>query len=135
SAVERATGALAAALDAHRAVAAGLSSSASPVALELQQGSPTSGGLRAVRGASVVEALAKGPHLEHLHLYEEDEVPERAQNGSHAREPALDLHTDAGLLLAFVPPVSAVDVVGASSEEAPELVIRVPSGELLRLGL
>mmetsp|Transcript_49160 Transcript_49160/g.104621 ORF Transcript_49160/g.104621 Transcript_49160/m.104621 type:complete len:615 (+) Transcript_49160:146-1990(+) len=75
--------------------------------------------LKMTGSRSQAEALdavvSEATHLEHLHRYEElADLQEQSYESSHGAEheqqrvlKALDMHTDAGLLLAFVPPTSA----------------------------
>mmetsp|Transcript_17555 Transcript_17555/g.31238 ORF Transcript_17555/g.31238 Transcript_17555/m.31238 type:complete len:744 (-) Transcript_17555:55-2286(-) len=66
---------------------------------------------------SLVEALEHVQHLEHLHLYEEaHNRASKTSQRSLSPLQVLDTHTDAGLLLAFVPPVSSEAGTGPSLE-------------------
>jgi len=63
-----------------------------------------------VLASSLVDALGNATHLDHLHLYEENKskgasTDRRGQPNESVE--ALNVHTDAGFMLAFVPPASA----------------------------
>lgn len=68
---------------------------------------------------SLNDAIREGEHLEHLHLYEEA----RNRGKQSDKHQALDMHTDAGALLAFVPPIS----VGTA--ESPFLEVEDADGK------
>lgn len=122
--VRDATRALATALDAHRkeVIREGATDAGTPIVVRRQpDGSETSAGW--------LEVVDSGSHLEHLHVYQEAARIGSDANGNETLQ-ALDMHTDAGLLLAFVPPTSATDASSRALEIEDARGQRVPLAPL-----
>lgn len=105
----------------HRALRAGLKNAAYTLARALDRDSRTPRILRKIpdtrnNGAwlsiQLSSALESTSHLEHLHLYQEVQNSSANVEASHN---VLQLHTDLGFLLAFVPPLfEGIDHVDSS---------------------
>lgn len=98
------------------------SNTASPLVVERLDGNRT----------LLAAALKEATHLEHLHLYEAGEE-EKLTGSPDGILSALGMHTDAGLLLAFVPPLSAEPgEPAAGRSQPPFLDVELPGGRGLR---
>ncbi|CAK0795863.1 unnamed protein product [Prorocentrum cordatum] len=133
---ERATSAMRSGVGAAaRALAVAVDSASAAAHAELGAGAQLRSG--SGRGdLTLAKALDLGSHLEHIRLYEE-QPPARSLKQAAADADAdeeaietLSLHTDAGLMLAFVPPPTQ-----AGGDRASLVELQLPSGEIREIAL